>query len=584
MRAVQFAQQFAEHLAQFAVVADIGKETAVVGREGFEVHTVIVGVAETAEYLVDAVVEDVFPFFLGLSFSLRSERQVFDTPVGQGNLAQGTVADIDSLAFLVRLEVSAAQVLAYYSCGVVLQVVYPQVVASLEGRQIIQFQSVGREVHASEVGGIDGKASDALVTVPEVQFQCLDTVCLGGGRIFSLVLTVFLVLGTFLFVVLFRFGILRILLPVFLVSGIRFLSGFIEFPVFFVEFGEFVSLFVEEHHVDIVLRAPAAVAAVACAVGGPDNGFAAEGPLRSAVGIAAVREVHDFLAVGADGRDVHAVPTVLSHVRGEEPTAVRRPLEIHVAVGIREIVFGRQGHVDGFALHVVHANLRAVGQEGNLLAVGRIFRQGERFFPRDESLLFHVRGIRELLVALVGQLHGVDVPCPVAFGTVHDGASVGADVGEGFFLRSVGEALRRGVVGHCGVEVTVEGESHLFLVVRDIEVGSAIRDSLRLGVVLHVVHDDAYVDFLWIAAWAQRVERAVLRKAKGAVRGDGEVTHGMFLEMRDLFRGRANGAYLIYIHRTALLAQKEITLSVRHPYRIAVFHIVCRQLPVGAVL
>ena len=344
----------------------------------------------------------------------------------------------------------------------------PQVVSALKAGQVVELLAVGSEIHAAQVRRVDGKASHALVATFEHQFQgSRGAVFLLSLFVFSLVVLVILtVLTVFLiFLVFFVLLLGRVLgrLHAFLIEG----------AVFLVELGKFVGFLVQIHDVDVIFSSPASVTAIACAVGSPDDGLSAQGPLGLLVAISALGEVDDLLTVDAYGSNVVIVPAAAADVRRQNPAAVGRPAEVHVAVGVREIIFGGQYHVNLLALHVVNANLGAVGQEGNLLAVGRIFGQEVRLFAGDERLFLDVGGVSKVLVLLVLELHGIDIPRAVSFGSVNNGTSVGADAGMTLSAGSSGEALGGGVVHGLGVEVAFNDESNFLFVLRYVEEAGA---------------------------------------------------------------------------------------------------------------
>ena len=150
----------------------------------------------------------------------------------------------------------------------------------------------------------------AVAAVVDIQLQRFHLLGLHGVGIFLLVL------GLFGFLFLTLLGLFLLGFAGFLPSCVLFL-GHLEL---------LIGVEVEEHDVGVALRTPRTVAAVARPVALEDHGLAAEHPFGVAIAITAVGQIADFaLSIGRNQGHVAMVPTAVTDVAGQQPTAVGTP-------------------------------------------------------------------------------------------------------------------------------------------------------------------------------------------------------------------------------------------------------------------
>ena len=236
---------------------------------------------------------------------------------------------------------------------------FPQVHAALKGRLIIERVAAVGEYGIAQTRGIHRQARNAVAAVLQVKLQRCH------GRLF-------LVSAFFLLAVLFL-GVFVGLL--FLGLFFLFLFGLLLHDLLLLGHLEvLIGVKVKEHDVDIVLGAPAAVAAVTGAVAGENHRLATQHPFAVALIVAALGQVVDLaVAAGVDQCDILAVPTALADVGREQPTAVGTPFKPHVAVTVGIDVLAVHQGAHNLALDVNGPQCAAVFQEGNTLAVGAVF-------------------------------------------------------------------------------------------------------------------------------------------------------------------------------------------------------------------
>ncbi len=112
-------------------------------------------------------------------------------------------------------------------------------------------------------------------------------------------------------------------------------------------------------------------------------------------------------------------------------------------------------------IYVDDAKLAAILQESHLLAVGAEHRLLSRFLALVQRLFHNVCGIGKRFFLVVLNLGGEELPQAVAFGVVHQRATVGRELHYALLRRSVGYTLGCLIFDRGDIYVATESESHL---------------------------------------------------------------------------------------------------------------------------
>ena len=291
----------------------------------------------------------------------------------------------------------------------------------------------------SHPGGDPGQAQDAVVTVVKVEDEFVHLAFLRLDAVFGFFLLGFLVI---------------------------LLQEFLDI-LFFLVPGKLVICFsVEEHDVYVLLRTPAAVAAVAGTVRSPGHRLAAQSPAEIAVGVSAPGQVGDLAGLDFDQGDVGVVPASVRLVLAQQELAVRTPFEAQVPVlvgiqGAREYGFLLAG------LEVPDHDVGPVPEVGELLSVGGNGGIGAGDAFRGDPLFLEIEGESEILVFLVGQDSLPDAPAAVALRRIVQFPSVGGETDAALPFRSAGDAAG-GLLLHRGDKhVSARNEGDFLAVGRD---------------------------------------------------------------------------------------------------------------------
>ncbi len=260
--------------------------------------------------------------------------------------------------------------------------------------------------------------------------------------------------------------------------------------------------------------------ALAVAVAGPDHGAAVHGEARGVLAVPGVGDVGGAgLAVGGDDADVLVEDAAAAGELDGEPEAVGRPTEPVIAVGIRVVLIARERD-DGFLrFDVEDADLVAVVEVADFLAIGRVGGLELLRVGGDEGLLVDLGGAEEVEFVLVGDGGLVDVPRAVALARVDDRTTIGREVDGAFLLGRVGDAAGCGEFGRGHEDIAADDEGDLFAALGDGEV----RRAGTLAVAARVCGDidgDGDVEFLGGAAAAHDIDVAVPGERGVAVVGE----------------------------------------------------------------
>ncbi len=197
-------------------------------------------------------------------------------------------------------------------------------------------------------------------------------------------------------------------------------------------------LAVERHKHNVVLVAPAAMAAIAIAAGGICHGLAVHCPAGLSILISAFGKVDYFRTVGSHKSYVLVVPAANTYIINQQPVSVRTPLKGDVAVGVAVVEPARQDSSNLFGIHIDNAKCSAVLEECHTCAVGTEFRLLGSLVGAVERLLYNVGGVGETLVVIVGQTADKELPAAIALGIVHQRTPVGGEIHTSLLPGSVG--------------------------------------------------------------------------------------------------------------------------------------------------
>ena len=326
-----------------------------------------------------------------------------------------------------------------------------------------------------------------------------------------------------------------------------------------------VGIEVEEHDVDILLGAPAAVAAIAGTVARPYHGLAAQRPLGIGVAVAAVGQVVNLAPpVGTDQRHVRAVPAAIADIAAQQPAAVRAPLEPQVTVGIGILILAIEHRTHGLGLEVHDAQVATVLEEGDLLAVGTVLGLLAGLVGLRQPFLGQLRGVGKLLLVLVDDAGAVNLPHAVALGSVGDAASVGGKGKVALLLRGIGNLPGGLIVDGCHVDVAVHDKSYLLVLGRQADVRGPAGLQLAYHVTVVAVGHNADADLL-LPAVAIGVYLAVVAVAQGAVARCCEEADRILLMVGQLLLARTVNIALPDVEGSVALRQVVERLSVRSP-------------------
>ena len=570
MRTVQLAQQFGQHLLEVVVVVDVRQVTFVGLAIAFPVDAMQVGVIELVLHLAPGVVEDVGTLLGRAVAEVGGKAYPRHLALAHGDFLDGSAGEqVDVLAVLVDGHAAATHVLDEQLGGVLAEIALPQVISTLESRTIVQLVAFGRQYGVAHVRGVDGEPPDAVLAVLQVEDE--------GFHLFLLLLVLVGFLLVFLLV-------LFLFLSLFLRFLLLFLGLFRQRQLLFREVELVVGLGVKEHDVHVVLRTPAAMAAIAGTVGRPDHGLASQHPLGVAVGVSAFGQVgHLTAAVGFYQHDVGVVPSAHTDILGQEPATVGRPLVGLVAVGVRIVVLAVEHRPHLARLQVDDAQRGTVFEESHFLAVGREGGLEGRASRNHQRLFLHTDGVGEELLFLVGEARQIDTPHTVAFGRINQRTAVGAETQVALLLGRVGDAAGGFILHRGDVDVAMHNESHLLAAGRHGNVCRTAAQQLIHHVALQAVGHDGYGHLLRFSTFAQGVELAVVGVAQQAVVGHAERAHRMGSVARQLAFFRTVGRRFPHVETAALLAQVVEGTAVGRPHGFAVFAGKAGYLLIGAL-
>lgn len=309
-----------------------------------------------------------------------------------------------------------------------------------------------------------------------------------------------------------------------------------------------------------------------------EYGIAVQNPLGRRVEVPRIGEVGDLAAVGAYEAHVGIGIVAVAYVAEDKPPSVGRPRVVDASVG--RILAAAVGNLMHLARgEVLHHKARAVLEECDALAVGRIFGAcALDAVVLEEGLFVDERGIGEVGVVVAGDLCRVDAPVAVALRGVDHRTVVWGEVGVGLRLRRRGDLLGGGVVDRGDEDVAARDECHLLAVGRYGGVVSAAYAYAR-DLVGGVGRYDLDLELLRARACGLRVYLSVIAVAEGAVVGHREEPHGVGLEVGDLFCGCGGvSGERPYVERAAALAQHVYRLAVLRVAGIAVLAVAGREV------
>ena len=131
-----------------------------------------------------------------------------------------------------------------------------------------------------------------------------------------------------------------------------------------------VGIEVEEHNEEIAVITVSAVVFITSAVTLKEHGLAAQNPVGVEIGVAAVGEVVRLgLTRGVDKSDIIVVISAVAEISGEQPFAIGTPLEVDVAIRVREYVFAIHYGANLLSCQIDYTQSTAILEECNLLAV-----------------------------------------------------------------------------------------------------------------------------------------------------------------------------------------------------------------------
>ena len=370
-------------------------------------------------------------------------------------------------------------------------------------------------------------------------------------------------------------GVFLLLLAALLV----FLQQLVQFLLFLAAAEIGIGLAVEEHNVDVLLGAPAAVAAVSVLVRFPGHRLAFHRPAETAVGVAAAGEVHGFAAFHLDHGDIAVVPTSIGHPGAKDVAAVGAPGKGLVSVGIGIVhALVKRFFLAGLEVH--YHQFGAVAQVGDVFSVGRYLHLEAGLALRRYALFLEAGGVSEQLVVLVLQGCAPDAPFAVTLGGVVQAAAVLGETHSALLAGRVGDAAR-------GLEVD-GGHEHL-APYHYRNLLSSGRNGHRCGagsevqaehLAVAVVPVQGDIDLPGLLAVLHCVEVAVVGEGYGAVVRYREEAHGILVEMGELdalFGGR-NRAPVHVEGLSVLLAQVVERIAVGSENRVAVLALVGGEL------
>ena len=288
--------------------------------------------------------------------------------------------------------------------------------------------------------------------------------------------------------------------------------------LFFRHHEALVGVEVEEHDEDITVITVSAMVLITPAVTLEEHGLTAQNPMRIEIGIAAVGEVvRLLLARCIDETDVVVVIATVAEISGEQPLAVGTPLEIYVAIGVREDVLTVHNCAYLLRCKIDYAQSTAVLEESNLLAVRTVLGLQRCLVVFCELLLNQLGGIGELLLVLIFDLGLIDVPASVALRSIYQAASVGAKANITLHLGSIGDALSCLVFNRSNVNIAVHNEGNLLAAGRCAYLGSTLGVNLGYEVTVYTIGYNADVYTLRLFALTNGVDLAIVGIAQSAV-------------------------------------------------------------------
>ena len=424
---------------------------------------------------------------------------------GHGELVHCRAQDKHLLAVLAQLYVGPSRVHLVHQLGRVLaHVQLPQVVASLEFREVVEVVAVVGDHGTGDAARVGCESHHAVLDAFKLDDDVLDLVLLLVGLVILLLVLVFLVDLGFLLVGLF----------------LGLLLGLLDQLVVLLAHAIFVvGILVDKCQQHVVLRAPRAVGAHTVAVAGEQDGIALHDPLGCLAEVSTAGDVGDLAAVGADDAHVGVWITLVGDISQGEPLAVGRPLVVKSAVGL--IPRRAVGHlVHPLALEVHDHEAIAVFDKGQLLSVGaHIGRGALDGGRRQQNLLLDGSGVGEVgvFLALDGGLD--QLPVAIALGGIVEGAVVTAPRQAILGLGCVGDALGGAILDRGDKDLATGDEGHLLAVGRCHCRGSATRHGGAQHI-LRVVVIEVNLDLDGLAALRLGVQLAVVGVTQRAIVGD----------------------------------------------------------------
>ncbi len=286
------------------------------------------------------------------------------------------------------------------------------------------------------------------------------------------------------------------------------------------------------------------------------QGIAIHDPLRVAVEVSRIGDVHYLAALGADDTHVGIGIVAIARITHREPLAVGRPRVVDTTVG--GVVAAAVGDAAALSrFKVEHHQTTAILDVSEAVAVGRIARAGAvDAVVLEQRLLLDKRGIREIGILVAHDPRLVNIPLAVALRGVRQRTVVGRELGRRLRLRGGGHAPRGGVIDRSHEHLAARDECYLPAVGRDRGRAAAAHGDLQILVGGQVL-DNPHVDLSGRARAAQGVYLAVVAEAQRAVGRGREETNGVGLEARHLLRlGRRVGGERPHVERAAALAQE----------------------------
>ena len=284
------------------------------------------------------MVKEVFTFLIWLVVETCLKINWFHLTACYFVFFNATRAEEEILEIFVGLETATTNAFSSKLCRVVTSAYLPKVVASFKACLIVESLTVVRENGISHFAWVIGEADDTIFTVCKVELQFFYLFWF-----YFLFLTFFLIFG-FLFFFLSLFSFL-------------FLSLFwIFFPksILLLAHAELVvSIYVKEHDVSISFGSPATMTTVTSTVALENNCLAAKSKTGTTVVISRIGDIMYFLAsIGFYKSDIWIVPSSVTDVGGYEPTTIRTPIEILVAITIAIHVFSIHEFTSLMTLHI----------------------------------------------------------------------------------------------------------------------------------------------------------------------------------------------------------------------------------------